>query len=57
MESKLVKGLYLTGELLDIDGICGGYNRILHGPPVRLQEPLQQKRSNYDSNQTIKIED
>ena len=26
MESKLVKGLYLTGELLDIDGICGGYN-------------------------------
>ena len=30
---------------------------ILHGPPVRLQELLQQKRSNYDSNQTIKIED
>lgn len=26
MESKLVKGLYLTGELLDVDGICGGYN-------------------------------
>lgn len=26
MESKLVKGLFLTGELLDIDGICGGYN-------------------------------
>ena len=26
MESKLVNGLYLTGELLDIDGICGGYN-------------------------------
>ena len=26
MESKLVRGLYLTGELLDIDGICGGYN-------------------------------
>lgn len=26
MESKLVKGLYLVGELLDIDGDCGGYN-------------------------------
>lgn len=26
MESKYVKGLYLAGELLDIDGICGGYN-------------------------------
>lgn len=26
MESKLVKGLYLIGEILDVDGICGGYN-------------------------------
>ncbi len=26
MESKYVKGLYLVGELLDADGICGGYN-------------------------------
>ncbi|ROR29319.1 hypothetical protein EDD66_103255 [Mobilisporobacter senegalensis] len=26
MESKLVQGLYLVGELLDIDGTCGGYN-------------------------------
>ena len=26
MESKLCKGLYFTGEILDIDGICGGYN-------------------------------
>ena len=26
MESLYVDGLYLTGELLDIDGICGGYN-------------------------------
>lgn len=26
MESKLVKGLYITGELLDINGNCGGYN-------------------------------
>ena len=26
MESKLVKGLYFAGELVDVDGICGGYN-------------------------------
>lgn len=26
MESKIVPGLYLAGEILDVDGICGGYN-------------------------------
>lgn len=26
MESKLVEGLYLVGELVDIDGDCGGFN-------------------------------
>lgn len=26
MESKRVKGLYLLGEMLDIDGDCGGFN-------------------------------
>ena len=26
MESKIVDGLFIVGELLDIDGICGGYN-------------------------------
>ena len=26
MESKKRKGIYLAGELLDADGICGGYN-------------------------------
>lgn len=26
MESKKVKGLYLAGEILDIDGDCGGFN-------------------------------
>jgi predicted Rossmann fold flavoprotein len=25
-ESKLLDGLYLTGEVLDVDGDCGGYN-------------------------------
>ena len=26
MESRIVPGLYLAGEILDIDGKCGGYN-------------------------------
>lgn len=26
LQSRLVKGLYCTGELLDVDSICGGYN-------------------------------
>ena len=26
LESRLVPGLFATGELLDIDGDCGGYN-------------------------------
>ncbi|WP_349673353.1 NAD(P)/FAD-dependent oxidoreductase [Lacrimispora sp.] len=26
MESRLTRGLYFSGEILDVDGICGGYN-------------------------------
>ena len=26
MESKIIKGLYICGEAIDIDGDCGGYN-------------------------------
>ena len=26
MESKIIPGLYFTGEVLDVDGECGGYN-------------------------------
>lgn len=26
LESRIVPGLYFAGELLDVDGICGGYN-------------------------------
>lgn len=26
MESKIQKGLYFAGEILDVDGKCGGYN-------------------------------
>lgn len=26
LESKIVPGLYFAGEILDVDGRCGGYN-------------------------------
>lgn len=26
MESRLVEGLYFAGEIIDIDGLCGGFN-------------------------------
>ena len=26
MESKLVKGLFFAGEVIDVDGYTGGYN-------------------------------
>ena len=25
-KSKIVDGLYFTGEVIDVDGDCGGYN-------------------------------
>src|SRR5699024_5352860 len=38
LESKRCPGLYLTGELLNIDGDCGGSD--LHGQPRQLQHDL-----------------
>ena len=26
LESKLIRGIYFAGEILDVDGACGGYN-------------------------------
>ena len=26
LESKLITGLFFVGEVLDVDGLCGGYN-------------------------------
>ena len=26
MESRLCPGIYITGEIMDVDGPCGGYN-------------------------------
>ena len=38
MESKLIKGLYLCGELLDIDADTGGFNLQAASQPAILQE-------------------
>ena len=32
MESKIIKGLYFCGEVMDLDGPCGGYNLQCHLP-------------------------
>ena len=26
LQSKIVEGLYFAGEILNLDGLCGGYN-------------------------------
>ena len=26
MESRRVPGMYFAGEMVDVDGMCGGYN-------------------------------
>ena len=26
MQSTLIEGVYFAGEMVDVDGICGGYN-------------------------------
>lgn len=36
MESRLHKGLYAVGELLDVDGLCGGYNLMWAWSSARL---------------------
>jgi len=37
MESKLVKGLYFAGEIIDVDGYTGGFNLTIAFPQVILQ--------------------
>ena len=51
MESRIVKGLYFAGEIMDLAGPCGGYNiqwaissgrlagRSAAAPPARLASP------------------
>lgn len=47
MESKLTQGLYIVGELLDIDGICGGYNLTF-----AMLTGIKAGKSVYDKNQS-----
>lgn len=42
MESKKVPGLYFAGEILDVDGACGGYNLQWYGAAVTWQDIMQQ---------------
>jgi len=37
MESKLVKGLYFAGEIIDVDGYTAALTLPLHFPQVILQ--------------------
>lgn len=39
MESRITPRLYFSGEILNIDGVTGGFNFKTHGPPVGWQEP------------------
>ena len=55
MESKLVKGLYFAGEILDVDGYTGGFNLqiaystgYVAGMVNRGQVPIGQKWSTWD---------
>ena len=57
MESKLVKGLYITGELLDVDGTCGGYNLqwawatgYIAGSSIQIEQKKMKERNQYDTN-------
>ena len=36
MESKLVKGLYFAGEVIDVDALTGGYNLQIAWSTARL---------------------
>ena len=50
LESKLASNVYFTGEILDVDGICGGYN--LHF--AWATGYIAGKGIYHDSNHTIK---
>lgn len=55
MESIYTNGLYLTGELLDIDGMCGGYNLQWAWSTGYIAGKHAAKGNEYDSNWSIKV--
>lgn len=50
LESKLVKNLYFCGELLDVDGKCGGYNLQWAWSSGVVAGQNASKRINHDKN-------
>ena len=57
MESKLCRGLYFAGELLDIDGTCGGYNLNWAWSSGAVAGKNAAKRRKIDSNFTAETSD
>lgn len=55
MESIYAEALYLTGELLDVDGICGGYNLQWAWSTGYIAGLHAAKGKENDSNQTSEI--
>ena len=52
MESKLVGGLYIIGEALDVDGDCGGYNlQWAYTSAAVCADALNKKRTGKDKKQ------
>ena len=44
LQSKKVKGLYFAGEILDVDGRCGGYNlQWAYASAMTVSEAIQRK--------------
>lgn len=53
MESKKVKNLYLAGEILDVDGQCGGYNlQWAFTSAAIAAESINDEQARIDRNQT-----
>ena len=62
MESHYVSGLYFAGELLDVDGICGGYNLqwawssgFVAGKMCCAKQYRRKGKKEYDSDYPIEI--
>ena len=55
MESMYIDGLYFTGELLDIDGMCGGYNLQWAWSTGFIAGKHAAKGNKYDSNQSTEV--
>ena len=55
LESIYADNLYLTGELLDVDGICGGYNLQWAWSTGYIAGKNAAKGKKYDTNWTNKV--